>query len=179
MFFAAVTGIGGGTLRDLVLGRAPVFWVTNPTYILVCVGVAAVGLFHRASLRIPLSPADLARCHRLSAYMRHGRSQRACGDGFSNRCHRHRDDDGPRFGGVLREYSWLASRPFCCVRKSTSAARLRVPACSPCAFPGAPLIVSSSAGVLTAFSIRSGALIFGWTFPPYRSRPGRPPEDVM
>ena len=27
---ATVTGIGGGTLRDLVLGAQPVFWVREP-----------------------------------------------------------------------------------------------------------------------------------------------------
>lgn len=49
LFFAAATGIGGGTVRDLVLGRTPVFWVINPTYILVCVSVAVL-LFFTAHL---------------------------------------------------------------------------------------------------------------------------------
>ena len=31
LFLAGVTGIGGGTFRDLILG-APVFWVKNPAY---------------------------------------------------------------------------------------------------------------------------------------------------
>ncbi len=31
-FFAVVTGIGGGTLRDLLIG-APVFWIGDPTYL--------------------------------------------------------------------------------------------------------------------------------------------------
>ena len=30
IFFAALTGIGGGTLRDLLLGRVPVFWIERP-----------------------------------------------------------------------------------------------------------------------------------------------------
>jgi uncharacterized membrane protein YeiH len=30
LFVAAVTGIGGGTLRDLLLDRGPVFWVREP-----------------------------------------------------------------------------------------------------------------------------------------------------
>lgn len=34
-FFAAITGVGGGTLRDLLIG-APVFWVQRPDYILIC-----------------------------------------------------------------------------------------------------------------------------------------------
>jgi len=33
LFLANITGIGGGTFRDLVLG-APVFWVVEPTYLL-------------------------------------------------------------------------------------------------------------------------------------------------
>ena len=39
LFFATVTGIGGGTLRDLLLG-VPVFWVENETYLLVCLIVS-------------------------------------------------------------------------------------------------------------------------------------------
>src|ERR1700743_1051802 len=37
--FAILTGIGGGTLRDLLIG-APVFWVYSGQYLFVCVGVA-------------------------------------------------------------------------------------------------------------------------------------------
>ena len=40
-FFAAITGVGGGTLRDLLIG-APVFWVGKPTYVIVCLTAAAV-----------------------------------------------------------------------------------------------------------------------------------------
>jgi uncharacterized membrane protein YeiH len=41
LFLAAVTGTGGGTLRDVLLGHMPVFWVANPAYMLVC---AAIGV---------------------------------------------------------------------------------------------------------------------------------------
>ena len=34
-FFAAITGVGGGTLRDLLLGL-PVFWVQDWRYLAVC-----------------------------------------------------------------------------------------------------------------------------------------------
>jgi uncharacterized membrane protein YeiH len=34
------TGIGGGTLRDLLLGLSPVFWVREPVYLVVCVIVS-------------------------------------------------------------------------------------------------------------------------------------------
>ncbi len=39
-----VTGIGGGSLRDILLGRLPVFWIEQPQYIVLCV-VAAVVTF--------------------------------------------------------------------------------------------------------------------------------------
>jgi uncharacterized membrane protein YeiH len=39
-----VTGVGGGTLRDLVLGVRPVFWIEDPSYIVVCV-VASVATY--------------------------------------------------------------------------------------------------------------------------------------
>src|SRR5689334_16272334 len=44
-FFAAITGVGGGTLRDLLIG-APVFWIGRPQYVLVCLAAAtAVWVF--------------------------------------------------------------------------------------------------------------------------------------
>lgn len=45
IFFAVATGIGGGTLRDIVLGRLPVFWVQDPTPLVLCVLMAVVSYF--------------------------------------------------------------------------------------------------------------------------------------
>jgi uncharacterized membrane protein YeiH len=39
IFFAVVTGVGGGTLRDLLIG-APVFWVHKNLVLLICIGAA-------------------------------------------------------------------------------------------------------------------------------------------
>src|SRR3954454_3519393 len=39
IFFAVVTGVGGGTLRDLLIG-APVFWVHTNATLLICIGAA-------------------------------------------------------------------------------------------------------------------------------------------
>lgn len=43
-FFALVTGVGGGSVRDLLIG-APVFWVRDPWVAPVCLGVALVAWF--------------------------------------------------------------------------------------------------------------------------------------
>ncbi|MES2338920.1 MAG: trimeric intracellular cation channel family protein [Pseudomonadota bacterium] len=40
-FFALVTGVGGGSVRDLLIG-APVFWTHDPLVAVVCLGAAAM-----------------------------------------------------------------------------------------------------------------------------------------
>lgn len=49
IFLANVTGLGGGTLRDLVLGDSPVFWVKEPSYLLAST-LAAVLVYFTAHL---------------------------------------------------------------------------------------------------------------------------------
>ncbi|MCB0278816.1 MAG: trimeric intracellular cation channel family protein [Calditrichaeota bacterium] len=45
---AAVTGIGGGTMRDLFLGRLPVFWITDNSYLVsIIIGVIITLIFAR------------------------------------------------------------------------------------------------------------------------------------
>ena len=39
---AIVTGVGGGTLRDLLLGITPVGWVGDPFAVFLCIAVAAL-----------------------------------------------------------------------------------------------------------------------------------------
>jgi uncharacterized membrane protein YeiH len=41
----SVTGIGGGTIRDVLLGTQPVFWVGQPAYLLTSVVVASATFF--------------------------------------------------------------------------------------------------------------------------------------
>lgn len=51
MFILAfVTGVGGGTLRDMMIGSTPVFWMKNPFYILMIVlGVILPIVFKKMS----------------------------------------------------------------------------------------------------------------------------------
>jgi uncharacterized membrane protein YeiH len=41
---AVVTAVGGGTLRDLLLNRYPMFWIADTTYLWVILGATAVTL---------------------------------------------------------------------------------------------------------------------------------------
>ena len=58
---AFVTAVGGGTLRDMILGNTPVFWVHDPTYIVtVLAGVILTVFLVRFNLlpNRPLLVAD-------------------------------------------------------------------------------------------------------------------------
>jgi uncharacterized membrane protein YeiH len=41
MWLAVITGVGGGTVRDVIL-NVPVFWVQNPAYLAACLVTAVV-----------------------------------------------------------------------------------------------------------------------------------------
>ena len=43
-FFALVTGVGGGTVRDLLID-APVFWITDPWVAVICLATALIAWF--------------------------------------------------------------------------------------------------------------------------------------
>ncbi len=49
---AALTAVGGGTTRDLLLDRHPIFWIADPTY-LVVIGAAAIATFAWVHVRPP------------------------------------------------------------------------------------------------------------------------------
>ena len=178
LFFAAVTGIGGGTLRDVVLGRTPVFWVVNPTYILVCVAVGVIVFFtaHRMESRYKL--LIWLDAIGLSAYCVMGAAKGLAATGsptvaiitgiLTATC-----------GGILRDI--LANEPSVLLRPEIYVTAALVGAC---VFTGAhalglPLYATSSLGALAAFIVRGGALRYGWTIPAYRPRAGRHPDDVL
>jgi uncharacterized membrane protein YeiH len=43
---AIVTAVGGGTTRDIVVNRHPVFWIKDPTYLLVILAAAALTVLY-------------------------------------------------------------------------------------------------------------------------------------
>lgn len=48
-----VTALGGGTLRDLLLGSTPVFWVINPTYIILSIIISFITLLISNKIKFP------------------------------------------------------------------------------------------------------------------------------
>src|SRR5678816_1727568 len=50
---ATVTAIGGGTIRDLLVNRHPVFWIQDPTYLAVILVATALTLGYVRFLKPP------------------------------------------------------------------------------------------------------------------------------
>lgn len=46
LVIAALTAIGGGTVRDLLLDRHPIFWIAEPTYLIVISAAASLTLVY-------------------------------------------------------------------------------------------------------------------------------------
>ncbi|WMC10210.1 TRIC cation channel family protein [Oceanimonas pelagia] len=66
---AAVTAIGGGTIRDLIIGAERVFWVTNSVYLWVILGTALLGLYVvRLPRRLPWYILPLADAFGLALF---------------------------------------------------------------------------------------------------------------
>jgi len=178
VFLAAVTGIGGGTFRDIVLGATPVFWVQQPVYLLVCAGVAVI-VYVTAHLvesryRLLLWLDAIG----LSAYSVMGAAKGLAVSG-SPVVALVTGMMTATLGGILRDL--LSGEPSVLMRPEiyVSAALAGAGGFVTASLIGAPLIAASAAGLILAFAVRGGAIRYGWAFTPYKPRPGRPPEDVM
>ena len=178
LFFAAVTGLGGGTLRDIVLGRVPVFWVIDPTYILICVMTGAFVYLtaHRVEWRyrllIWLDAVGLAAYSVLGAakgLAATGSPTIAIVTGALTAA----------FGGILRDL--LANEPSVLLRPEIyiTAALAGAGGFTAAHALGLPLYVSSGLGVMIAFGLRGGALYYGWIMPRYKPRAGRPQDEAI
>jgi uncharacterized membrane protein YeiH len=172
-FFAAITGVGGGTLRDLLIG-APVFWVGRPAYILACL-VAAVAIWvlgwgkGRERLLLWLDALGMA------AYAVVG-SLKAMSLGVPPFSAVIMGVLTATFGGVIRDV--LAHEPSILLRRELYVTPALLGATAFVAlhsFLDLPLAVSGTVGFLAAFSVRAGAILFGWQM---RGFAGRTPPSA-
>lgn len=168
-FFAAVTGVGGGTLRDLLID-APVFWVARPEYVMVCLAAAAAvwvfgGGRGRGLLLLWLDALGMA------AYTSVG-AMKATSLGAPPFTAVVMGVLTATFGGVLRDV--LAHEPSVLLRRELYVTPALVGAIAFVALDAlaVPPVVAGLGGFLVAFSVRAGAILFGWQMPGF---PGRAP----
>ena len=176
LFLATLTGIGGGTVRDLILD-VPVFWVERQVYIVVCV-ITAIGVYvgaplieYRYRLLLWLDALALAAYGVFGAFKGldvTGSPVVAVVMGMMT----------GTLGGIMRDV--IAGEPSVLLRKEIymSAAIVGAILFVVAAGLGADSLVASIIGFCAAFGVRAGALAFGWSLPQYRPRPGRDIGDL-
>ena len=173
---AVVTGIGGGTVRDLLLGL-PVFWIERPLYLMICFVVAGAAFLtahlpnSRYRLLLWFDAAGLALFCVVGA-------EKALLAGAGPLVALVMGVITATFGGVIRDILG-AEEPVILTREIYATAALA----------GAGLFIllemtpagrdaALVAALALAFTIRGLAIRQGWSLPRYRPRAGRDPADI-
>jgi len=167
-FFALITGVGGGSVRDLLIG-APVFWVRDPWVAPVCLGVALLAWFtpHKWWEGKLLDWADALG---LAAYAVLGTAKAlafgippipAVLMGVITGC----------VGGVIRDV--LAGRPSIIMRPEiyVTAAALASGLCAAGNALSLPRELAWTGAALAGFALRGLAIARGLALPSYRHNP--------
>lgn len=172
-----VTGIGGGTLRDLLLGLAPVFWVREPLYLVVCVVVSCLVF---VTAHIPKSRYRLLLWFDalgLALFAVTGAERALIAEA------------GPvvavamgmitaTFGGIIRDV--IGNEESVVLSREIYVTAALAGATTFVALSGLGLAreIALGGGFLVGFAVRGAALVRGWSLPRYRERPGRTPGEV-
>lgn len=171
LFLGTVTGVGGGTVRDLVLD-VPVFWVQEPVFVLTCATMAVTVFLSahliesRYSLLLWLDAAALAAYAVFGAHKGlevSGSPTVALVTGMAT----------GTLGGIIRDI--VAREPSVLLRWEiyVTAAMAGAAVYVTATALGLHLAVAAPAAFGLAFVVRGGAVLYGWRLPAYRSRPGR------
>jgi uncharacterized membrane protein YeiH len=177
ILLGTVTGIGGGTVRDVLLGTLPVFWVREPAYLVVCTVVSSIVFFtahipqSRYRLLLWLDAVGLALVAVIGA-------ERGLVAGFGPIVAITMGVITAAFGGIIRDVLGAES-PLILQREIyVTAAMAGAATFVLLAMGGASRTLALLLGAIVAFVIRALAIQFEWSLPPYRPRPGRKPEDI-
>lgn len=172
---AAVTGVGGGTLRDLLLGTRPVFWVGDPSDVIVCLVVAGVifclgprrvGIFDGGKRGRALLWAD-ALGLALFAVVGTGKALAAGVPAISAIA---LGTVTATFGGIIRDM--LAGTTPLVLRQEiyVTAAALGAGVMVGLQALGLDPVACGVAGFAAAFALRALALLRGWSLPAFPRR---------
>lgn len=169
-FFAAITGVGGGTLRDLLIG-APVFWVQDWRYVAVCL-TAALAVWVLGSRTWRFRALLWLDALGLAAYGVMG-AAKAAAFGVSPLICIVMGALTATFGGVVRDL--LAGQPSILLRReiTISAAILAATVFVGLRALDVSLWPAAAVAVTLGFALRAGALLKGWSLPSFPGGPTR------
>ncbi|HEX8258354.1 MAG TPA: trimeric intracellular cation channel family protein [Allosphingosinicella sp.] len=165
IFFAVVTGVGGGTVRDLLIG-APVFWIERNAILVICFAAAMIVwlLPQRLWSGAALLWIDALG---LAAYATFGAAKGlaygvaplpAVAMGVLTAC----------LGGIIRDI--LAAEPSILLRPElyVTAAALSSALMVGLLMMGLDSYAAGAIAASAGFALRAGAIVKGWSLPAYR-----------
>ncbi len=175
LWLGTITGIGGGTVRDLLLG-VPVFWMREPIYVVTAIMVSIAVYFtaHLAQSRyrvlLWLDAVGLAMVTVVGTA-----KGLDAGAGPVNAIVM--GVITASLGGIIRDI--LGHEPSIILRREIYVTASLVGALVYVAAigMGADRAFAAAFGFAVAFVIRGLAMTYAWSLPTYRSRPGAPPRN--
>jgi uncharacterized membrane protein YeiH len=165
IFFAVVTGVGGGTLRDLLIG-APVFWVHTNGTLLICIGAALI-VWLTSRRRLAGRALLWFDAAGVAAYATYGAAKAlafgvapvpAFAMGVLTAC----------VGGIIRDV--LAGEPSILMRPElyVTAAALAAGLFVGLTLAGVAVWAGAGVAILAGFALRGAAITRGLSLPAYR-----------
>lgn len=170
------TGIGGGTIRDTLLGQYPIFWIADPRYLTTCVVVSCATFFlahipqSRYSLLLRfdgIGMAIFAVTGTETALLSDAEPLVAIAMGVIT----------ATFGGMIRDVLG-GEIPLILRREIYVTAALVGAGCFMLlTLAGFTREAALTGGFVLAAAIRMSALRWNWSLPRYRPREERPPAE--
>jgi uncharacterized membrane protein YeiH len=162
-FFAATTGIGGGTVRDVLLD-APVFWIDDPVHLFICVAVGGA-FWVIGPARWDAMVLDWLDAIGLAAFAILG-AAKALDLGVSPLVCVVMGMFTATAGGIIRDV--VAGEPSIMVRREIYVTAALVAASAYIVLnPLLGSVFAAAAGFVLGFALRGAALIFGWALPAF------------
>lgn len=172
-FIACLTAVGGGTVRDLLLNRDPVFWIGTPSYILLATAAAIVVFFtahlvenrYRWLLWLDSFALSIAVAAGAGVAMQLNQPPVIVAlMGVTTGC----------LGGLMRDVV-VGEVPLVLKHGElyATAALAGALTAQAVATAGGGSYAALPAGAAVCWALRAGSLAFGWSLPVYKSRPPR------
>ena len=176
VLIGVVTGFGGGTLRDLLLGRTPIFWLDRPELLAIAAAASLLVFFTAHLVESRFRALLWADALGLALFAVVG-AEIALIAGA--------DPWAAVLLGVITATAGGIARDVICMeiplilRREIYITAAAVAATSYVALRLAPLPrdVALPAGILLGFGLRALAILRGWSLPSYRARPAREYPD--
>jgi uncharacterized membrane protein YeiH len=176
VWLAVLTGVGGGTLRDLLLG-VPVFWVAEPLHVMACIATAVVVHFiapliesrYRLVLWFDALGLALVTVAGTAKGLDNGTGALvAVAMGVVT----------GSVGGIIRDL--VGNEPSVILRHEIYVTASVLGACAYVLLIllEVPRLEAAAAGALITFAVRGLAITFNWSLPAYRHRPGRSVGEI-